>query len=121
MLQQQVHNLSLMPQYLDAIRMKKKCIEGRINHGKAAKIMPGDFICFCANDDDTDVIMRQVKCVKAYSSFKDMLDDCGFKNCIPSANTLDEAVEVYNAIPGYKERVEQHGCIAIYIKRYLWF
>jgi ASC-1-like (ASCH) protein len=111
------HHLSLMPQYFEDICSGKKCIEGRINHGKAAKIQPGDTICFTANNDETVSVLCRVTQVNAFCSFKIMLETCGFKNFIFNATTLDEALNVYNSIPGYKERVAEHGCIAIYIKK----
>ena len=105
-----IHTLSVLPPFLDAIGNGTKRVEGRINDGKAATFKPGDSICF------SGAITCRITKIEPYTSFKAMLDACGFKNCIPNATTIEEAIAVYNSIPGYTDRVKKYGCLAIYIE-----
>ncbi|WP_059360213.1 ASCH domain-containing protein [Parachlamydia acanthamoebae] len=102
---------TLMKKYLDLIRSGQKTVEGRINSGafKCARI--GDRITFyCRSSAPVQCLITDVN---TYPSFKEMLVKEGLKACLPDVTDLSKGIEIYEKIPGYKERASQHGVIAL--------
>lgn len=110
-----LHTLKVMQQFIHPIRSGAKTIEGRINAGNPATFKVGDNIRFLCPPNETDDVLCCITTIEPFTSFKEMLEKTDFKKCIPSANTLDEALAVYDSIPGYKERAREHGVLAIHI------
>lgn len=47
-----------------------------------------------------------------------MLVSEGLSNCLPGITSLQQGVEIYESLPGYKEKVVQYGAIAMNIRVY---
>lgn len=105
-----------MQQFIHPIRAGLKAIEGRIHSGNPATFKVGDKIRFLCPPNETDDVVCTITKIEPFLNFKEMLEKSDFKKCIPSANTLEEALAVYDSIPGYKERAKEHGVLAIHLK-----
>lgn len=45
-----------------------------------------------------------------------MLENEGLDQALPGINTIQEGVEIYNNLEGYKEKIAKYGIYAIKIK-----
>ncbi|EFJ43360.1 hypothetical protein VOLCADRAFT_66018 [Volvox carteri f. nagariensis] len=116
---------SLMPRYLELIRSGTKTVEGRIRAGKWADVIPGDIFRFFSTQAppsstlpaNTNTNSVSVRCraitVRQYDSFQAMLEGEGLAACLPGVQSLEEGVEVYRSIPGYREREAVEGVVAV--------
>lgn len=109
------HTLKVMQQFIHPIRSGAKTIEGRINAGNPATFKVGDKIRFLCPPNEADDVHCTIVKIEPFASFREMLEKTNFTYCIPSSNTLEEALAVYHSIPGYKERAKEHGVLAIHI------
>jgi len=107
--------LSLRPIYFDFIKSGKKTIEGRINSDKFKDLKIGDKLIF-TTDHTSEQLICVVKDFKTYPDFHSMLESEGIQNCLPGITDLQEAVNIYENLPGYKEKVKQFGALAIRIE-----
>lgn len=108
---------TLMKKYIHLIRDGKKTIEGRIDNGMFKNWRVGDQIRFfyMANAQD-DVVCRITKIVR-YNSFAEMVNKEDYKKCIPDAYSLENAIEIYDKIPGYKEKARTFGVLAVHLEK----
>ncbi len=108
--------LTMSRKYIHQIRDGEKTVEGRIFKGPVVKYNVGDcvrFYYYTNAKDDVQCVITDKKCFK---TFKAMLEDVGFKNCIPKADTLEGAVQMYHKIPRYKERAAEFGVVALSLR-----
>lgn len=110
------HSATLMKKYIHQIKSGGKTIEGRVNSGMFLNFKEGDTVRFfyMANTSD-DVTCRIVKVAK-FSSFTEMLEKEGFRKCLTDVNALEDAIRIYNDIPGYREKASRFGVLALHIK-----
>ena len=108
-----MHLVNIREPYFSQIVSGKKTIEGRINNGKFKEFEDGDVIEFLSPEGE------KAECVliekREYKSFREMLKSEGYKNCIPNAKTLKEAVQIYLELPGFEERSKKYGVLALEI------
>jgi len=109
---------TLMKKYLLMIRRGQKPVEGRINRGmfSARGLEPGMGMRFFYQQNPNDDVQCLVEEFKTFSTFRDMLEHYGWKNCVPDARSLDHAVEIYARIPGYASKERESGVIGIKLK-----
>lgn len=100
--------------YLSLIQQGKKTIEGRIASGLFQRVIPGSTIRFF---NHTGSVTCKISHAKIYKSFDEMLRAEGIEKCLPNVRSLEEAVRIYNSLPGYRERALQHGVVAIHLQR----
>lgn len=105
-------DVTLKNPYVDLIQKGRKTVEGRINAGMFLHVRVGDRFRFF--NQAAEVFCR-VTDVKRYPSFDEMLTKEGHKQCIPESNSLKEAADIYNRIPGYAERARQSGVLALHL------
>ena len=98
--------------YFSQIADKTKTIEGRINSGQFKAMQPGERILFIHGKKELPctVVGKRV-----YSTFREMLAQEGVKNCLPGLQSIDAAVAIYHALPGFALRARQHGVVALEI------
>lgn len=102
--------MNLQKKNFDDIVSGKKTIEIRLLDEKRSKIHKGDIIRFWCSNKYVDTIV--LSCMKG--NINQLLTVDNFKNSIPDAETLNEAISVYNKIYGnYLE-----NCILFNIKLY---
>lgn len=109
--------LTLRPQYIASINSGKKTIEGRIHQGIVKQFKKGDHLKLFNGKNPSESASCLIKDVRRYSSFKEMLTIEGVESCLPGVKTLDDAVKIYDALPGYAERAKTHGVAAIALEK----
>jgi ASC-1-like (ASCH) protein len=110
----EIIEISLRKIYVDAIKNGSKTIEGRINSGFFKTLKSGQTVKFFSKEGN--VTCKIVK-IAFYKSFKEMLETEGFKNCIPEVNSLEDAVKIYDSIPGYSFKANKFGVLAIHLEK----
>jgi|GEM_PF-1893570 len=105
-------DVTLKNPYVNFIKQGKKTVEGRINAGMFFNVRVGDRFRFF---NQAAEVFCCVTDVKRYPSFDGMLAKEGYKQCIPESNSLKEAADIYNRIPGYAERARQSGVLALHL------
>lgn len=93
----------------------RKTVEGRINSGNFMHCKVGDTITFF---NGTQELLCQVTGLAYYPSVIEMLRSEGVANCLPSAESLDEAVTIHHQSRNYEQRAAKHGVVALKIKPY---
>jgi ASC-1-like (ASCH) protein len=94
----------------EAIRDGKKPVETRAATVKYAGIKAGDMVEFiCGKDKFT----KPVKCAGIFKSITDLVKKYKPEEINPNIKTIDELEKMYYSFPGYKEKIEESGIIAI--------
>ena len=107
----QTVQVNVQERYFDAIAAGTKTWEGRINHGRFAGIRVGDKLVFCTNGKPGQTVTKFVGRIETSSSFSDMLQG-KVSLFLPGTTTLEDGVQIYNSIPGYRKKVSEHGTTA---------
>ncbi len=109
--------LNLQPTYFDLIKSGQKTVEGRIATEKFHHIQIGDSLVFINNQTE-EQLTCQITGFSHYRTFQEMLVSEGLSNCLPGITSLQQGIEIYESLPGYKEKVVQYGAIAMNIRVY---
>ncbi|CAE8592102.1 unnamed protein product, partial [Polarella glacialis] len=96
------HQLPIQRRYEGMIDAGDKTIEGRINHGAAARVMEGDILVLGSTPS-------LVQAIYTYRSFSAMLEDLGVENALPDVDTLEEALEIYHGFNNYETLARLFG------------
>ena len=99
--------------YFGFVKDGTKTIEGRINKNLYKELKSGDEI-LVFNNDETNSVQVQVKDIRTYSSFLEMLEKENFKKILPDTNSASEGVKIYKRFYT-PEQEKQFGVIAIKI------
>lgn len=110
------HQMNLKEKYLHQIKIGQKTIEGRIFSGKVLQMRPGDVVQFNSLQNTEDHVECHISAIEKYTSFEEMLSQCGYQNCLPDVNSLQEAINVYHQFPQYFERAKESGVAAIHFR-----
>lgn len=108
-----LYELTLKPIYIHQIRERTKTIEGRIASGICSRFKVGDTVRFFYFQNQGDDVRCRIRAIRKYSGFDKMLACEGVKACLPNIASLEAAIGVYNAIPGYVDRAKASGVLAI--------
>jgi ASC-1-like (ASCH) protein len=107
-----IHFMNLDRLYYDQIYSNQKKVEGRILKSERYKrIKKGDYIRFSKRESD-DTFEREIIFTKRYNSFRDLMEDQGVENVLPSAKTIDEGVETYRQWYS-EEKEKKYGVLGI--------
>ena len=99
-----------------------KTIESRIYDDKRRIIQIGDTITFTNNGNSFSkvvvdlAIWDNINKSSGKTKFKDVIDWTNYKQLIPTVDTPEEAIKVYEDIPGYKDKAKDFGIIFIYLE-----
>ena len=113
--------LDIRDRAFNAIKSGKKKVEGRVpserNKIPYHQMKKGDTITF-RNESTGEILVVKIAYVHHYSDVRSMLEieaaKYGSINAIISAgNTVNEGIELYHSIPGYKENILKNGIYAI--------
>ncbi|CAE8608166.1 unnamed protein product, partial [Polarella glacialis] len=96
------HQLPIQRRYEQLIDAGEKTVEGRINHGAAARVMEGDILVLGSTPS-------LVQAIYTYQSFSAMLEDLGVENALPDVDTLEEALEIYHGFNNYETLARVFG------------
>lgn len=98
-----------------AIKNCTKKVEGRVSKTKNdrySKIKAGDTIAF-EQEPSGELLEVTVNFVHHYQDVRSMLETEGVKNVLSSGGNVEQGIESYNSIPGYKENLPKNGIYAI--------
>jgi len=110
-----LHNLTLKKIFIQQIRRGEKTVEGRVSKGAVLKYRKGDKVRFYYYSNASDDVTCQIVNIRRYKTFREMLVNSGFKNCIPEAASLEDAVKAYDQIPNYSANAAKFGVTAIHL------
>jgi ASC-1-like (ASCH) protein len=94
------------------VKNGQKTVEGRLIKDHHGKVKFGDYFTI-RNRENKEVIIGIVTFVRYYYTFRNMLLKEGLNNVIPITTNLQEALDIYYAIPGYREGEQKYGVVAI--------
>ncbi len=92
--------MNLQQKYYDFIASGSKVFEGRLGIGKDKNLKIGDIIVF------NDSLRVRITSIHIFSSYEDAMRVLDFKKLIPDAESIDEAVEVYEEFYSEKRQME---------------
>jgi len=113
--QPQIPEFTLQRKYIELIQSGRKTVEGRINSGGFRNFKVGDKLRFFDGKNPDFDVKCEIVGVERYTGFREMLETECVTRMIPYAESLNEAVAIYNRIPSYPERAKRNGVIALRI------
>lgn len=96
-----------------AIKDGLKTVETRAATTRHRTIQAGDSLVIKCGDDR---ITKHIAVVRHFAGIEDLLRAIPVHNVMPYAKTQADVEREYYSYPGYKEKIEQHGIIALSLK-----
>jgi len=94
-----MRRLFLKQKYLNYIIEGKKTLEGRIGYDNIRRFNVGDYVYLNGK------YKAQIVGIRKYSTFEEALSEENYKLLIPDANSIEEAIGVYNKLyPLWKQK-----------------
>ena len=114
----EVYAFKILSKYLKYIKDNKKVFEVRLFREPYPSIKKDDILILY--DEHGNVVRTKVENVFLYNSFEDLFKDISYKQVIPFANSVSEALEEYKKI--YGNNLNKNKVIAFKVKTidYLW-
>jgi ASC-1-like (ASCH) protein len=85
--------MHVQQKYYDFIKSGKKTIEGRLAKDKYRLVKVGDEIVF--ENDTKEELRKKVVGLYVFSTFRDAFQMLDYRLAIPDAQSIDEAVAIY--------------------------
>ena len=111
------YEMKLDEPHFSNIKKGLKTIEGRIYDDKRKAINIGDTIKFINRNDSNDNFEKKVINLKVFTApitFGEVINEENFKDLIPEAENVQEAVDLYENIDGYLEKAAKEGIVFLY-------
>ena len=105
---------TLKGQYVRAIRSGKKTFEGRVATPHFRSYVPGKTVEWFAGQ--TNKVTTEIVSRREFRSFREMLTQIGYDKFVPEVRSLEEAVRLYDGIPGYSEKAQTFGALALEVR-----
>lgn len=94
----------------DALKSGEKKVETRAGTSRYKKIQAGDEAVFrCGNDE----VKKKIIAVTHFSDVTSLLKKYKPSDIIPWMHTEQEVRELYDSFSGYREKIAEHGIIAM--------
>lgn len=97
----------------DAIKSGKKKVETRAATVRNIKMEAGDEIVFVCGKEK---LTKTIKKATTYKTIKAMLKDHKVAAIAPELKTENELRDMYFAWPSYRDKIKEHGLIALELK-----
>jgi len=94
----------------DFIKNGKKTVETRANTARYAHIKPGDILKFMCGKYFFE---KSVKAVRKFKTIKELTESYLVQSINPLVNSKEELAKMYKSFPGYEEKIQQFGIIAM--------
>lgn len=104
-----VIQMSLSSPHFEDMLEGRKRYEVRLWDDKRKAIKKGSAIAFTHDQNEELSFTRIVANVEVFSTFAELFDVHDVRSVVPSVNSLDEAVALYESIGGYKEGQHEYG------------
>jgi ASC-1-like (ASCH) protein/ribosomal protein S18 acetylase RimI-like enzyme len=101
---------TLMKKYVQLIQSGKKSYEARCGTKMFQNYRQGDTVKWFAGS--VADVTTKIVAVERFKSWEEMLRTNGYEGYVPDARNLQHAIQVYNAIPGYREKAERFGVLS---------
>jgi ASC-1-like (ASCH) protein len=98
----------------EAVRDGIKTIETRAATARYAKLKVGDVIVATCGKDKVE---KEIIEAKHFNSIEEMFEVYEMRSILPGVTALGEAQKIYYSFPGYKEKIQEHGIIALVLSR----
>ncbi|HMB65998.1 MAG TPA: class I tRNA ligase family protein, partial [Patescibacteria group bacterium] len=103
-----------------AIKKGEKTVETRALNPEEKDRYFGDikegeeaFLNLKQEDHILDSLRTKIKRVKIYNSIEELTAEENIQEIMPEAKTEKDLIELYNNIPGYKDKIEANGLVAL--------
>lgn len=107
-------DLNVQQVYLDAIAAGTKTAEGRLAKEKYRALKAGDVITF-HNNEQTQSLDKAVVALRIYATFEAAFKEMDFKDAVPNARNIDEAIAIYEQF--YSKKMQQQEGIVFIVLR----
>jgi len=97
----------------DQIKSGAKAIETRAATSRYAKIQAGDELEFVCGPDR---IVKTILAVQHYDTVESIFQSADWSRVMPGVDSLDDAKHIYYSYPGYEDKIDRHGLIAMYLQ-----
>lgn len=97
----------------DQIKSGEKSIETRAATTRYAKIQAGDELEFVCGQDK---VIKAILAVVRYDTVESIFQSADWSRVMPGVDSLDEAKRIYYSYPGYEDKIDRHGLIALYLQ-----
>lgn len=94
----------------EAIRDGRKKVETRARDEKFQDITRGDAVTLMCEDD---IFTKTVKSAEVFATIEALLEKYAPQDINPACATAGDIRAMYYSFPGYKEKIEEHGLIAL--------
>lgn len=94
----------------EAICDGRKKVETRACDEKFRDITQGDVVMLMCEDD---TFTKTVQSVEVFATIEALLEKYAPQDINPACATADDIRAMYYSFPGYKEKIEEHGLIAL--------
>jgi ASC-1-like (ASCH) protein len=98
------------------IQVGIKTVDGRIPSGQFKDVYVGQRVRFVCKDPQLHAVCK-ITGLELYKSIDEMFKREGYRKCIPSAKSINEAIGIFYNIPDYIQRSKQSGVVAIHFER----
>jgi ASC-1-like (ASCH) protein len=106
------HTMKLSSPWYELVCEEKKTVEIRLNDAKRQKVRVGDTIVFTHGKRS---FRRRVEKISRHVDFEHAIRASRLEKALPGVNTVADGVNIYHAIPGYKNGAEDYGVVAFYL------
>lgn len=108
----QHHECTLKNPYVGFIASGRKTFEGRINTGFFKNYRVGDLVTWKSHTVSVTTEITERREFSPAGGFSEMLKNVGYQKLVPETQSYEQALAVYNGIPGYKDKVAKFGALA---------
>ncbi len=109
MLSKALFHIDIKPEWEAAIRDGKKTVDARVNIQPYADVKKGDMVRYSS-------IHARVKRIIGYYGLNDLLQHEGFKNVVPEAKDINEAIRILEMDLHMHDVERSHGFLALEIE-----
>lgn len=106
------HSMNLTMPWYYHVQTGIKTIEIRVNDPKRQEWEQGDQLLVSLATDTSQRFRAQIIERQEWTSFREAINGVGLINALPNVRTLDEAIAVYESIPGYPEKAKVYGVVS---------
>jgi len=108
------HKMGLSDPWFDYVKNGKKIVEGRIYDDSRKKYKINDMLMIISKKGE--IIRKKITGLLRFKTFEEGMKIIDYKLLIPNANNVEEALNVYYNIPGYKEKQVKNGVLFIFLE-----
>ena len=106
------HEMKLSSPWYELVKDGEKTVEIRLIDAKRQKVRAGDTIVFTHGKRS---VRRRVERISRHVDFEHAIRASRLKQSLPGIASVADGVNIYHAIPGYKNGAEDYGVVAFHL------